>query len=277
MAYIKVTDGTEIFYYDWGKGAPVVLIHGWPLTSASWEYQAYELAEQGYRVIAYDRRGFGKSGWANSGYDYDTLSNDLNCLIKELDLNNVALVGFSMGGGEVARYLNTYGSDRVSKAVFIASVTPFLLKTENNPDGIDKQVFDDIIEGIKKDRPAFFKEFSQKFYGRTLMKHTVSEPFIEFFQSMALSGSPKATIELVRAWSETDFRDDLMQIIIPTLFIHGTADLTVPIELSERKASDLLPHATVIEYEGEPHGLTATAHERLNTDLLAFLNKQPIV
>jgi pimeloyl-ACP methyl ester carboxylesterase len=173
MPYFEAEDGTELYYYDWGTGDPVVLIHGWPLTSASWEYQAAFLADSDCRVIAYDRRGFGRSDWPSDGYDYDTLASDLDGLLNELDLQDVTLVGFSMGGGEVARYLVNYGSARVARAAFIASVTPYLLKTEDNPEGVDEAVFDGIIEALVKDRPAFLKDFGAKFYGRTLINHTV--------------------------------------------------------------------------------------------------------
>jgi pimeloyl-ACP methyl ester carboxylesterase len=271
MPYIQSDDDTEIYYYDWGTGDPVVLIHGWPLTSASWEYQAGYLADNGCRVIAYDCRGFGRSEWSSFGYDYNTLAADLNVLLEELDLRNVTLVGFSMGGGEVARYLANYGSLRVARAVLISSVTPYLLKSESNPDGVDESVFEGMIEQMEKDRPAFLKEFGAKFYGRTMINHTVSEAFLEFFQSMALSGSPRATIELVDAWCRTDFRNDLQGITIPTLIIHGTGDVTVPIDSSARLAAQLVPGATLLEYEGEPHGLTATAAQRLNDDLLLFI------
>lgn len=271
MPYIQTDDGTEVYYYDWGTGDPVVLIHGWPLTSASWEYQANYLADNGCRVIAYDRRGFGRSDWSSSGYDYNTLSADLNVLIEELDLRDVTLVGFSMAGGEVARYLANYGSLRVSRAVLISSVTPYLLKTQDNPDGVDEAVFEGMIQQLEKDRPAFLKEFAAKFYGRTMISHPVSEPFLEFFQWMALSGSPRATIELVDAWSRTDFRNDLAEIEVPTLIIHGTGDVTVPIGTTARPAAELVRGATLLEYEGEPHGLNATAAQRLNDDLLLFI------
>ena len=273
MPYLDATDGTEIYYYDWGAGKPVILIHGWPLTSASWEYQARVLADSGFRVIAYDRRGFGRSGWPYSGYDYNTLASDLNELIETLDLSEAALVGFSMGGGEVARYLGTYGAARIAKAVLISAVTPYLLKTADNPDGVDKSVFDDIVNNLAKDRPAFLQQFGHKFYGRTMVKHTVSEPFLEFTQSMALTASPKATIDLVRAWSEADFRGDLARFTVPTLVIHGTGDSTVPIEIAGRRAAAIIPGAELLEYDGEPHGLTATAPDKLNADLLNFLRR----
>lgn len=271
MPYIEAKDGTKLYYYDWGTGKPVVLIHGWPLTSASWENQARALAESGYRVIAYDRRGFGRSDWAGDGYDYNTLASDLNNLMEALDLKTAALVGFSMAGGEVARYLATYGSARVERAVLISCVTPFLLKTDDNPEGVDKSVFDGMVAALVKDRADFLNKFWPSFYGRTLIKHTVSEPVLAFTQTMAMTGSPKATIDLVRAWSETDFRSDLKGITIPILVIHGTNDATVPIEVSGRRAAALIPGAVLLEYDGEPHCVPATAPEKLNADLLKFL------
>ena len=271
MPYLQTQDGTELYYYDWGKGAPVVLIHGWPLTSASWEYQARVLAQNGFRVIAYDRRGFGRSGWPFGGYDYDTLAMDLGAILDKLDLERATLVGFSMGGGEVARYLGKYGSSRVKKAVFVSAVTPYLLKTNDNPEGVDHKVFDGIVESLEKDRPAFLAQFGPMFYGRTLVHHTVSEPFLDFTQAMALTASPKATLDLVRAWSATDFREDLRKITVPTLIIHGTGDATVPIDASSRRTAKLVAHSKLLEYEGAPHGLTATHADRLNADLLSFL------
>ncbi len=273
MPTVKATDGTELYYFDWGQGTPVVLIHGWPLTCASWEYQARFLAESGFRVIAYDRRGFGRSEWSYDGYDYDTLAADLASVTEQLDLEGSALVGFSMGGGEVARYIARRNNGRVTKAVLISAVTPYLLKTADNPEGVDKSVFDDMIENLVTDRPAFLHQFGQKFYGRTALHHTVSEPFLQFTQGMALTASPKATIDLVRAFSETDFRDDLARFTVPTLVIHGTADSTVPIAASGQRTAKLVPGATLIEYEGEPHGLIATAPDRLNNDLVTFLKR----
>ena len=273
MPYIKAQDGTEIYYYDWGTGAPVVLIHGWPVTSASWENQASALAEAGFRVIAYDRRGFGRSGWPYAGYDYDTLAGDLHSVLETLDLRGAALVGFSMGGGEVARYLGKFGSSRVGKAVFIAAVTPFLLKTDDNPEGVDKSVFDGIVESLKKDRAAFLESFWPKFYGRTLVHHSVSDAVLRFTHTMAMTGSPKAMIDLVRAWSETDFRADLAGITVPTLIMHGAGDATIPIEVSGRRTVALVRHAELREYDGAPHGLIATIPDAVNADLLTFLSK----
>ncbi len=271
MPVVKASDGTGLYYFDWGQGTPVVLIHGWPLSCASWEYQARFLAENGFRVIAYDRRGFGRSEWPYTGYDYDTLAADLAGVIDQLNLQGASLVGFSMGGGEVARYVARHSSGRVTKAVFVSAVTPYLLKTTDNPEGVDQSVFDEMVENLVKDRPAFLHQFGQKFYGRSALHHTVSEPFLQFTQGMALTASPKATIDLVRAFSETDFRDDLAKFTIPTLVIHGTADSTVPIEASGHRTAKLVPGAQLIEYDGEPHGLTATVPDRLNRDLIAFL------
>jgi len=272
MAFIQAADGTSIFYNDWGAGAPVVLIHGWPLSSASWEYQARVLAERGFRVIAYDRRGFGKSDQPFSGYDYDTLAQDLDTLMTGLDLKGATLVGFSMGGGEVARYISTYGEARVKKAVLISAVPPYMLKTVDNPEGVEQKVFDGIIENIKKDRPAFMRQFASQFYGRTMINHTVSEDTLDFFVMMAMQAATKATLECVKAFSATDFRKDLAKITVPTLIIHGTSDATVPIDVSGRRSAKLVAHAQFIEYDGEAHGLNATAPDKLNADLLSFLN-----
>ena len=271
MPYLKTQDDVNLFYRDWGTGRPVVLIHGWPLTGDMWEKQANYLVENGMRVIAYDRRGFGRSDQPWGRYDYTTLAADLSAVVEQLDLREAALVGFSMGGGEVVRYLSRYGTERVERAVLISAVTPYLVKAEGNPEGVDPKVFAGIDEGIRKDRPAFFHEFGPKFYGRTTLKHTVSEPVLEWTQSMAMTGSLGATLETGKAWSTTDFREEMRGLNIPFLVIHGTGDSTVPIDVSGRRSAKLLPNATLLEYDGEPHGLTLTAADRLNADLLDFL------
>lgn len=271
MPFITASDEVRLFYNDWGHGKPVVLIHGWPLNSDMWEYNARHLAESGCRVIAYDRRGFGRSDQPWSGYDYDTLAADLRVIVETLDLRDAALVGFSMGGGEVARYLARYGTDRVTKAALIAAVTPFMLKTPGNPGGADKSLFDGFVDDLAKDRPHFLNGFGKKFFGAGMLNFEVSSDILNWAQGMALMASPKATIDCVRAFSETDFRQDLSAFKLPTLIVHGTKDATVPIDLSGRATAKLLPDAEFIEYDGEPHALTFTAKDRLNADLARFL------
>jgi pimeloyl-ACP methyl ester carboxylesterase len=266
----------ELHYCDYGQGDPIVLIHGWPLAAASWEYQLAELPLHGKRVIAYDRRGFGHSSKPWDGYDYDTLADDLNAVLTELDLQNVTLVGFSMGGGEVARYLSKYNGARVARAIFVSAVTPYLLKTGDNPDGIDKSTFDDIIENLGKDRPDFLATFGKQFYGVGVLNHPVSQATLDWSQNMALMASPRATTACVKAWSETDFRADLAAIKVPTLFIHGDADKTVPLANSAEQAVKHVPNAQLVVYSGEPHGLNVTAKDRLNRDILTFVNGQAV-
>ncbi len=271
MPHVTSQDGTAIHYTDWGSGAPVVLIHGWPLSSEMWEYQARFLVNNGMRVIAYDRRGFGRSGQPWTGYDYDTLAADLHSLIEKLDLSRAALVGFSMGGGEVVRYLARYGAARISRAVLVASVVPFMLRTDSNPDGTPIEQFNGIVEQLGKDRPTFLEKFAPMFYGRSVLHHTVSDAWLGFTQQMALYASAQATIECVRAFGETDFRADCAAVTVPTLIIHGTGDQTVPIDAAGRSAAKLIAGSRLLEYEGAPHGLFATEPDRLNGDLLAFL------
>ncbi len=271
MPYIDAADGTKLYYKDWGEGAPVVLIHGWPLSADMWESQAPFLANNGLRVIAYDRRGFGRSDQPFDGYDYNTFADDLAEIMDKLDLKNATLVGFSMGGGEVARYLGKHGSARVARAALISAVTPFLLQTDDNPDGVPLEIFNGMTAGIRKDRAQFFIDFAPSFYGAGLIDKKVSQGVLDWFFNMAMLASPKATLDCVRAFSETDFRADLKGVTIPLLVIHGTADKTVPIDHSARRIKALVPSATLLEYDGEAHGLTTTAADKVNQDLLTFI------
>lgn len=266
----------KIHYCDWGEGQPVVLIHGWPSTSQMWEYQLGPLAEAGLRVIAYDRRGFGRSSVPFKAYDYDALAGDLNALLEELDLNGVTLVGFSMGGGEVARYLSRYGSARVSKVVLISSVLPYLAKGPDNPEGVPTDIFEGITEGIKKDRPGFLSAFGKMFFGVNLLNHPVSEEFMTHFRTLSSLSSAHATLECAAAFAYTDFRQDLAAITVPTLIIHGDSDKTVPIEASSDRTARALPHAQYVVYEGAPHGLWYTHKDQLNADLLDFIRNGSI-
>ncbi|WP_020185113.1 alpha/beta hydrolase [Methylopila sp. 73B] len=271
MPYIETLDKVRLFYNDWGVGKPIVLIHGWPLNADMWEYNASFLAENGFRVIAYDRRGFGRSDQPWSGYDYDTFAADLKALLDGLDLNDAALVGFSMGGGEIARYLARYGADRISKVALVAAVTPFMLKTDEHPNGADKSLFDGFVDDLKKDRPHFLAGFGKQFFGAGLLNFSVSSDILQWAQGLALQASPKATIDCVRAFSETDFRADMATFTVPTLIIHGSGDETVPAKISGQEAAKLVPSATYIEYDGAPHALTYTERDRFNADLAAFL------
>ncbi len=282
MSFIKSKSSTtnnsvNIFYQEYGTGKPVIFIHGWPLNHEMWEYQLAELPKHNLRCIAYDRRGFGKSDRPWESYDYNTLADDLNELINQLNLSEVTLVGFSMGGGEIARYIGKYGTKKLKKVAFVSSVTPFRLKTEDNPDGTEKESFDATIENISTDRPAFIAEFGKKFYGVTALNQTVSKPLLEWNKMLCLMSSSKATVDCVRSFSETDFRNDLRKINIPVLIIHGDADDIVPINVSGDKTAALIPHAKYIIYTGAPHGLFITEKEKLNADLLNFISVEDSV
>jgi non-heme chloroperoxidase len=271
MPHIAAQDGTKLYYKDWGAGAPVVLVHGWPVNADMWESQAVFLANQGLRVISYDRRGFGRSDQPWEGYDYDTMAGDLAAVMDQLDLQKATLVGFSMGGGEVARYLGKHGSARVARAALVSAVTPYLLQTDDNPEGVPQSVFDGMYDGVRKDRAQFMIDFAGPFFGNGLLDKKVSDGVLQSTLMMAMQGSPSATLECIRAFSETDFRADLKMVTVPLLVVHGTADKTVPPEHSARRIKALVPSSTIIEYDGEAHGLTTTAADRLNQDLLNFI------
>ena len=276
MAYFKAGTDTagnpiNIFYEDWGQGNPVVLIHGWPLDHTMWEHQAIALAQAGHRVIAYDRRGFGKSSRPWTGYDYDTLAADLNALLEELDLNQVSLVGSSTGGGEIARYLGTYGDARVARVAFVGAVTPYMLKTDDNPEGVPQKVFDEMADGMKKDRFDFLQGFAKSFYGVGLISHPVSQAVLDWNFTVAALAAPNATLDCAVSFSSTDFRADVEGIKVPTLVIHGDADATVPFEASGERTAKMIPQAELKVYKGAPHGLFFTDKDELTKDLLAFV------
>jgi non-heme chloroperoxidase len=267
------TDDIEIYYEDHGTGQPVVLIHGYPLDGHSWEKQERVLLEAGYRVITYDRRGFGQSSQPTIGYDYDTFAADLNTLLGHLELNDVVLVGFSMGTGEVTRYLGTYGSARVSKAVLMGAIPPYLLKTADNPEGVDQSVFDGIKAAVVKDRPAYFKDFLDNFYNVDVLRPArISEQAWQNSFIMAVGASAYAAYACVDTWL-TDFRADLPKIDVPVLLIHGDADRILPYASTAARLPGLIKDLTFVTVEGGPHNIAWTFPDVVNPALLAFLGK----
>lgn len=273
MNYVTTTDKTKLYVKDWGAGSPVILLHGWPLSSDSWDDQAMVIANAGYRAIAYDRRGFGRSSQPWGGYDYDTLADDLAAVIEQTGAQGAVLVGFSMGGGEVARYMSRHGGKSVVKAALISSILPYRLKTGDNPAGTEQSAFDETAQAITEDRAQFFTGFFKKFFGVGMLAHPVSDELLEWARIVSMQASLKATLECLRSFSSTDFRGDLPAFKVPTLIIHGTDDQTVPIDASARAAVQGIPHSTLIEYDGAPHGLFATEKKRLASDLLDFLKQ----
>jgi non-heme chloroperoxidase len=273
MPYVTATatPATELYFQDVGQGPVVVLIHGWPLSHRMWEGQVNALTAAGYRCVAYDRRGFGLSGRPTGGYDYDTFASDLNDVLTALDLHDVTLAGFSMGGGEVARYLGRYGSDRVRKAVLIGAVPPFLLKTADNPDGVDGKVFDDMLAAVKSDRIGFFTDFFQNFFNWTPGSGKPSDDYVAYAKSIAWPASPLGTQQCIVAFGTTDFRADLATMTVPTLVIHGDSDRIVPIEVSGRRSAEMISGARLEVIAGAPHGLNATHGDALNALMLDFL------
>ena len=273
----RITVGTEngnpieLYYEDHGSGQPIVLIHGYPLDSDSWERQERALLDAGYRVIRYDRRGFGKSSRPTTGYDYDTFAADLNALLEQLRLDDVVLAGFSMGSGEVTRYLGNYGSALVRRAVLFGAIPPFLLKTNDNPEGVDGQVFEGIKAAVVKDRYAYFKDFFDNFYNvDKLMPERISEQAWQASFNVAAGASPHASYACVDTWL-TDFRDDLTKIDVPVLVVHGTEDRVLPYESTAKRLPDLVADLTLIPVEGGPHNIGWTHPEECNKAMLEFL------
>lgn len=272
MPRVRTTSSpsVELYYEDHGSGQPVVLIHGWPLSHRMWEGQISALVAAGFRCIAYDRRGFGESERPSAGYDYDTFAADLQALLTTLDLKNVILAGFSMGGGEVARYLGTYGSARIAKAMFIGAVPPFLLRTEDNPTGAPIEVFEGMMAGVKADRAAFLANFFPAFFNHEPGAKDFPTDAIEFAKWIAYAASPVGTVECIRAFGTTDFRADLKKITIPTLVLHGSADRIVPLEGSGRLTAAMIPGSKLVVLERAPHGMTATHGPQVSAAMIEF-------
>jgi non-heme chloroperoxidase len=275
MNYINVgkenSGNIELYYKDWGTGQPIVFSHGWPLTADAWEDQMLFLASYGYRCIAYDRRGHGRSDQPWNGNDMDTYAGDLFQLIETLDLKNVIHVGHSTGGGEVARYIGRYGTKHVAKVVLIAAVPPLMLKTETNPGGLPIKVFDDIRTSVLGDRSQFFKDLTTPFYGANRPDAMVSQGLRDSFWLQGMQGGFKAVFDCIKAFSETDFTEDLKKFDVRTLIIHGDDDQSVPIGASALLSSKIVSDCTLKIYPGAPHGLCSTHKEQVNADLLAFI------
>jgi non-heme chloroperoxidase len=271
MPYVTTPDGVHLYVKDWGRGDPVVLIHGWPLSADTWDDHAVALAEAGHRAIAYDRRGFGRSSQPWDGYDYDTLADDLAAVIHYTGSQRVTLVGFSMGGGEVGRYLSRHGGKSVHKAALIASILPYRLKTPDNPHGTEQAAFDNVAQSLREDRAKFFAGLFKDFYGVGMISQTVSEEVIQWSRTISMQASLRATLACQKSFSTTDFRPDLRAFKVPTLIVHGTDDKIVPIDASARAAASGIPGSTLIEYEDGPHGLFASHKARLSRDLIDFL------
>jgi non-heme chloroperoxidase len=268
---ITVADGTLIHYKDWGSGPPVVFSHGWPLQADAWEDQMFFLASHGYRVIAHDRRGHGRSSQPWHGNDMDTYADDLAALIEALDLAGATLVGHSTGGGEVARYIGRHGSGRVAKAVLVGAVPPQMVKSASNPGGLPMEVFDGIRKAVLEDRSQFFMDLTIPFYGYNRPGAKPSQGVRDTFRAQGMQCGIKNAYDCIRQFSETDFSADLKKIDVPTLIVHGDDDQIVPINASARAAAELVKGAQLLVYEGAPHGLPTTHKDRLNADLLAFL------
>jgi non-heme chloroperoxidase len=268
---ISTKDGTEIYYKDWGKGPVVTFSHGWPLSSDTWDGQMLFLVQNGFRAVAHDRRGHGRSSQASSGNDMDGYADDLAAVMETLDLKDAMLVGHSTGGGEVTRYIGRHGTKRVAKAVLIAAVPPIMLKSAANPEGLPMEVFDNMRSGMMKDRSQFYKDLAVQFYGANRPGAKVSQGMLDQFWLWSMQAGLKNAYESIKAFSETDFTDDLKKIDVPTLVMHGEDDQIVPVKDSALKSARLIRGAKEIYYPGAPHGITATHEDQVNADLLAFL------
>jgi len=271
MSTITTKDGTEIYYKDWGKGPVVTFSHGWPLTADAWDGQMHYLVQQGFRVVAHDRRGHGRSSQASSGNDMNGYADDLAAVIEALDLRDATLVGHSTGGGEVARYIGRYGTKRVAKAVLIAAVPPIMLKTGANPEGLPMEAFDAIRAGLTADRSQFYRDLAIQFYGANRPGAKVSQGILDQFWLWSMQSGLKNAYDSVKAFSETDFTEDLKKFDVPTLLLHGEDDQIVPVKDSSRKSARLIKGVKDVYYPGAPHGLTATHQDQVNAELLAFL------
>jgi non-heme chloroperoxidase len=271
MSTITTKDGTEIYYKDWGNGPVVTFSHGWPLNADMWDGQMLFLVQNGFRCIAHDRRGHGRSSQASAGNNMDGYADDLAALLEKLDLSSVTMVGHSTGGGEVARYIGRHGTQRVAQAVLIAAVPPLMLKTAANPEGLPLELFDNLRSGLAKDRSQFYKEFALPFFGANRPGANVSQGLLDQFWAWSMQSGLKNAYESVKAFSETDFTDDLKKFNVPTLVLHGEDDQIVPVKDSARKSARLIKGAKDIYYPGAPHGITATHQEQINAELLAFI------
>ncbi|WP_095080304.1 alpha/beta fold hydrolase [Mesorhizobium sophorae] len=272
MSTITTKDGTEIYYKDWGTGPVVTFSHGWPLNADAWDGQMLFLAQNGFRVVAHDRRGHGRSSQASSGNDMNGYADDLASVIETLDLKDATLVGHSTGGGEVARYIGRHGTGRVAKAVLIAAVPPIMLKTEANPEGLPMEVFDGIRAGVAGDRSQYYKDLALAFYGANRPGAKVSQGTLDQFWLWSMQAGAKNAYESVKAFSETDFTEDLKKFDVPTLVLHGEDDQIVPVKDSARKSAKLIKGARDIYYPGAPHGITATHQDQVNAELMAFIS-----
>jgi non-heme chloroperoxidase len=271
MSFITTKDRIEIYYKDWGTGPVVTFSHGWPLNADAWDGQLLFLVQNGFRVVAHDRRGHGRSGQASNGNDMNGYADDLAAVIEALDLTDVTLVGHSTGGGEVARYIGRYGTGRVAKAVLISAVPPIMVQTPDNPEGLPISVFDDLRSTMFKDRSQFYQDLAQMFYGANRPGATVSKGILDQFWLWSMQAGLKNAYDSIKAFSETDFRDDLAKFDVPTLVMHGEDDQIVPVKDSARKTAQLIANGQEIYYPGAPHGLTSTLQDQVNNDLLAFL------